>query len=94
MGITIKLVGALRYTLGTNTLTFNREKCESVRELIKEVAKLKPEIRKTLIDQQLDDPRPNALILVNGKEISVLEGLDTILNEGDEVVLVSVVHGG
>lgn len=94
MGITIKFVGALRYTLGTNDLTFDKEKCQSVRELIKELVKQKPEIRKTLIDQQLDDPRPNALILVNGKEISVLEGLDTTLNEGDEVALVSVVHGG
>jgi molybdopterin converting factor small subunit len=31
---------------------------------------------------------------VNGKEISVLNGLDTVLKDGDEVVFVPVVHGG
>jgi molybdopterin converting factor small subunit len=31
---------------------------------------------------------------VNGREISVLNGLDTILKDGDEVVFVPVVHGG
>jgi molybdopterin converting factor small subunit len=34
------------------------------------------------------------LILINGREISALNGLDTILQEGDEVVFVPVVHGG
>jgi molybdopterin converting factor small subunit len=47
-----------------------------------------------LIDPELENPRPNTLILVNGKEISVLNGLDTMLEDGDEVVFVPVVHGG
>jgi len=31
---------------------------------------------------------------VNGKEISVLKGLETLVSDGDEVVLVPVTHGG
>ena len=61
-----------------------------VTELVKEV----PELERGLIDQQLEDPRPNALILVNGREIGVLDGLETRLKDGDEVVFVPVVHGG
>ncbi|MFX0092174.1 MAG: MoaD/ThiS family protein, partial [Candidatus Hodarchaeota archaeon] len=38
--------------------------------------------------------RPNALILVNGKEISVLNGLETQVEDGDKIVLVPVSHGG
>ncbi len=53
-----------------------------------------PEFKDALIDPELKDPRPNALILVNGKEISVLEGLETEVNKGDEIVLVPVSHGG
>jgi len=53
-----------------------------------------PVLKRSLIDQQLEDPRPNALILVNGREISVLNGLETNLKDGDEIVLVPVVHGG
>ncbi len=47
-----------------------------------------------LIDPELEDPRPNMLILVNGKEISVLNGLRTDIKNGDEIVLIPVVHGG
>jgi len=53
-----------------------------------------PEFKRTLVDPELNDPRPNALILVNGKEISVLEGLETEVNKGDDVVIIPVSHGG
>jgi len=53
-----------------------------------------PVLKRSLIDQQFADPRPNALILVNGREIGVLDGLGTKLRDGDEVVFVPVVHGG
>ena len=55
---------------------------------------VKDELRRNLLDEHLQEPKPNALILVNGKEISVLEGLATKLKDGDEVVFVPVVHGG
>jgi molybdopterin converting factor small subunit len=38
--------------------------------------------------------KTNALILVNDREISVLNGLDTKLDDGDEIVFVPVIHGG
>ena len=38
-----------------------------------------PQLKKTFSDQQLNDSRSNALILVNGREISVLNGLETKL---------------
>jgi molybdopterin synthase sulfur carrier subunit len=59
-----------------------------------EVTKELPALRRSLLDEQLEEPKPNALILVNGKEISVLNGLETKVNDGDEVVFVPVVHGG
>jgi molybdopterin converting factor small subunit len=47
-----------------------------------------------LIDAELQDPRPNAAILVSGTEICALEGLRTPLKDGDEIVLIPVTHGG
>ena len=43
-----------------------------------------------------DPPRPtsNFIILVNGREISVLSGLETKLKSGDEVAIIPVSHGG
>jgi MoaD family protein len=93
MTITVKFIGALRHASGVDELTLDC-KDVSIRELMDEITKATPALRRSLIDQQLEDPRPNALILVNGREISVLDGLETSLKDGDEIVLVPVVHGG
>ena len=37
---------------------------------------------------------PSILILVNGKEISVLDGLNTVLEDGASVTFIPVSHGG
>jgi len=38
--------------------------------------------------------RDSTLILVNGVEANALEDLDTVVDAGDEVVLVPMFHGG
>jgi molybdopterin synthase sulfur carrier subunit len=94
MAITVKFVGALRHVSGSGELALDCKGDISIRALINEITKEMPALKRSLIDQQLEDPRPNALILVNGREISVLNGLETNLKDGDEIVLVPVVHGG
>ena len=94
MAITVKFVGALRHVSGAGELALDCKGDISIRALINEITEEMPVLKRSLIDQQLEDPRPNALILVNGKEISVLNGLETKLKDGDEIVLVPVVHGG
>jgi len=93
MTITVKFVGALRNTSGAGIRVFNYEKC-TVKDLIYRIIGESPEARRDLIAGELKEPRTNALILVNGREISVLNGLETTLKDGDEVVFVPVVHGG
>lgn len=90
----MKFVGALRHASGVDQLALDCDGNVSVKKLIREITETRPELKRSLIDQQLQDPRLNALILVNGREISALEGLETKLKDGDEVVLVPVVHGG
>ena len=94
MAITVKFVGALRHVSGAGELALDCKGDISIRELMNEITKEMPALGRSLIDQQLEDPRPNALMLVNGREISVLNGLETNLKDGDEIVLVPVVHGG
>jgi len=94
MAITVKFVGALRHFSDVGELALDCKGYSSVVEVVNELVKEVPDIKRSLIDQQLEDPRPNALILVNGREIGVLNGLETKLKDGDEVVLVPVVHGG
>ena len=94
MAITVKFVGALRHLSGAGKLDCDYKGCGSIEELVNELVDKLPLLKRSLVDQQLVDPRPNALILVNGREIGVLGGLGTKLRDGDEVVFVPVVHGG
>jgi len=50
--------------------------------------------RALLIDRYSNDPRPNALILLNGREIGALKGLETTVKDGDELTIIPVAHGG
>ena len=94
MAVTLKFLGALRHASGKETLTLDCKEGASLLDLVDSVTKHLPALRHNLLDEQLETPKPNALILVNGKEISVLNGLETQLKDGDEVVFVPVVHGG
>ncbi len=94
MVVTVKFVGALRHASGVEKLNWDFEEDFSIKELINEIAREKPELKRTLIDQQSNNPMTNALILVNGREISVLNGLETKIKDWDEVIFVPVVHGG
>jgi molybdopterin synthase sulfur carrier subunit len=94
MAITVKFVGAFRYFLGADELALDYKGYVSIGELVNGLVKEVPDLKRSLIDRQLKDPRPNALILVNGREIGVLNGLETKLKDGDEIVFVPVVHGG
>jgi len=93
MPLTLKFIGALRQISGKTQLTVNFQEGMALKDLITEISQEMPQLEKTLSDQ-LNDSRSNALVLINGREISVLDGLETKLNDGDEIVFVPVVHGG
>ncbi|MGD0451689.1 MAG: MoaD/ThiS family protein [Candidatus Bathyarchaeia archaeon] len=94
MPLNIKFIGALRHISGKTQLTVNCQGSISLKTLLSKLSQEFPSLEKSFNDQQLNDSRSNALILVNGREISVLSGLETKLNDGDEIVFVPVVHGG
>jgi MoaD family protein len=94
MTVTVKFVGALRHISGCEEFKLDFVKGLSLQELINGTIAKMPSLEQSLIDKQLADPKPNALILVNGREISVLNGLETALKDKDEVVFIPVVHGG
>jgi molybdopterin converting factor small subunit len=65
-----------------------------LKDLVYSVIKEKPALEHGLLNKQLDDSKASALMLINGREISVLQGLSTELKDGDKVVFVPVIHGG
>jgi molybdopterin synthase sulfur carrier subunit len=94
MNVTVKLIGNLHNILGKSKFTLEFENSVPLREVVKKMVEESPNLKRALIDPEMEDPRPSTIIIVNGKEISVLNGLETVLKEGDEVVFVPVLHGG
>ena len=94
MTVNIKFLGVFKKTVGRDSISLPIKAPKKLREVIMEITKSSPAFERVLIDPELHDPRPNAIILVNGKEISVLDGLETRLKDGDNVTLIPVTHGG
>lgn len=94
MPLTLKFIGAMRQITGKTQLTIEFEEGNTLKEVVANLSVKMPQIQKIFGDQQLGDSASNSLVLVNGKEISVLDGLDTKLCDGDEIVFIPVVHGG
>lgn len=92
--MTIRFFGVFRSVTGKNRLTIKLRATVPLKEAIKKIVEETPRLERWLIDPDLEDPRPNTLILVNGKEVSVLNGLETTLKDGDEVVFIPVLHTG
>jgi molybdopterin converting factor small subunit len=83
--ITISLLGGARKALGTAEIFLDSDEA-SVKDIL---AFLKMNAtEKSILDSG------NLLIVVNGKDTSVLEGFDTIVRPGDTIKIVTIVHGG
>lgn len=70
------------------------ERTTTLREVIARIVEEQPKLKRALIDPEREDSGASALMLVNGREISVLQGLDSKIKDGDELILIPVVHGG
>lgn len=94
MAVSVKFVGSFRGISGKDGLKLKFVRPVSVRALVEKILKQLPKLETSLIDSESGEPRRTMLVLVNGREISVLNGLETHVNDKDEVVFVPVVHGG
>ena len=93
--VEVRFMGIFQHLSGKKGFKLKLEKPASVRKVVIKLAEtFSPEFKRALVDSQLDDLRPNALILVEGKEISVLQGLETEVKDGEEIVFLPMVHGG
>lgn len=93
--VEVRFLGIFQRLSGKKRFKLKLEEPATVRKLVMNLTEtFSSEFKQVLVDSQLDDPRPNALILVGGKDISVLQGLETEIRDSEEIVLVPVVHGG
>ena len=95
VSVRVKLVGVFRVLSGRSRVMVRLSEGATVGDVVQKlVESFPPEFGDALVDPVLGEPQPNALILVNGREVSVLGGVGTMVGDGDEVVFVPVTHGG
>ncbi|MEM2946809.1 MAG: MoaD/ThiS family protein [Candidatus Bathyarchaeia archaeon] len=94
MKVNFRFVGSFRSIINKSKVIMELKEGAQLKEALKRIIEEFPKIEKALIDPELGDPRPNTLIIVNGREISVLKGLEIVLKDGDEVIFIPVSHGG
>ena len=90
----VRVLGALRVKDNRGELGLEFESEPTVREVILRLIEVSPGLRSLLWDEVVDSPVPNALVLLNGVEVNNLEGLETRVGDGSDVVVLSVAHGG
>jgi len=93
MKVVVKFMAVLRSLASAPTREVEVEEGVDVNGLLKAVSKVEGEklIKRLMNGESL---QPDILVLVNGVEISALQGTSTRLKEGDEVVFLPSVHGG
>lgn len=93
--VEVRLIGILRSISGKSRVSVKLDEPAKVEDVIQRLVELLPKrFKQTLIDPELNDPSPNALVLVNGVEISALDNLETRVKDKDKIVLIPVTHGG
>jgi MoaD family protein len=93
--VKVRTLGVFKELFGNKSLTIKLKKNGTVRSVVQKLAdSFSNKTKGFMVDSEINNMWINALILVNGKEISVLNGLETMVFDGDEIVLLPVSHGG
>lgn len=90
---TIKLFATLRDIAGTKKLDVPFETGQTVRELIQAINDVNPAIGTALLNTDGDLSKV-VHVYVRGRNVEWLDGLDTVIHEDDDVLLVPPAAGG
>lgn len=97
MNVRVRLYGVFRSAAKTSEIDLTvPEENPTVRSAILHLVSEQSftDLKRLLLDSETSDPRPNALIMISGREINTLSGLDTKVSSNDEIALLPVSHGG
>jgi molybdopterin synthase sulfur carrier subunit len=93
--VRVKFFAAIRELAAIKEETIDLQSNTTVRELIRILCERHGgDFTEYVIDQNTGAPRSHLQILVDGKNLSSLEGLETRLSDGVEVALMPPVGGG
>ena len=94
MKIQVRFIATLRHLLGVKSVDLEIPRPMKLLEVLNLLAEKHGEkFRKAIFDEN-GKVKSEFLILVNDVEISVLNGLNTEISDGDVITLLPTIHGG
>lgn len=95
VSVVVRMMGTLRAASGRLEASVDLPEGGDVSNVLQTlVEKFDESFKDVLLDPVIQSPSANALIILNGVEINNLQGLNTKLKDGDELILLPITHGG
>ncbi|MCS7112998.1 MAG: MoaD/ThiS family protein [Nitrososphaerota archaeon] len=92
MNIEVELLGALARIAGSRYIRIEVADDTTVRGILSIVKGMRPGMEEYIVLR--GDTASNIIVLVDGRDIGVLDGLETKLRDGCKITLIPVIHGG
>jgi len=95
MKVKVQYLGFIKNLINRSEDEFELEEGASLSELLNEIAGVygKP-FQKEVYEPGLKDVKMGFVVTVNGVLMGQLQGVDTPLNNGDNIILMSLMSGG
>ncbi len=86
---------ALKKILGQREFVVSLPPGSTVKDLLASlIDRWGEELSSHLFSPGSDSPLPHIRLMINGRSIEFLKGIDTVLHEGDEFLMLPLVSGG
>lgn len=92
MNIEVELLGALARVAGSRNVRIEVADNAKVRDVLSIVRGIGRGMEEYIVLR--GDSLSNIIVLVDGRDIGILDGLETKLRDGGKITLIPVVHGG
>ncbi len=90
--VKIRLLGHLATDYGSSELVLELPEGSTLRQLLIRLRSLSQVFRDAVTEE--GETTVSYLVFINGVDAELLEGYDTVLEDGSEILLLPVAHGG
>ncbi len=96
MGVKVRFLGTIRQSVGKDQLILSLDPCKTYKigDILREVIESGGKDLSTILVEMQKKSRETVRVIVNGKEISSLDGFETEVQDGDQITIFPLLAGG